>query len=70
MKISDQKQYKKTILVYFILDIVLACSSCSLEQFLALTSFGVIAGDEAEAYIPWVFIIQLVLRGGQNQQII
>ena len=37
MKISDQKQYKNTVLLCFILEIVLACSSHSLEQFLALT---------------------------------
>ena len=52
MKISDQKQYKKTVLPCFILEIVLACSSCSLEQFLALTSLAPFSGTKLKHILP------------------
>ena len=60
----------KSILFNFTFEIVLACSSSSLRTIYGTNIFGAVAGDEAEAYIPWVFIIQLILRGGQNQQIV
>ena len=51
-------------------EIVLACSCGSLGTISSTNIFGAIVGDETEVYLPWVFIIQLILRGEQNQQII
>ena len=60
---------KKPILFYFHFEIVLACSSSSLGTIFSTNIFGAVARDEVEVYLPWVFIIQLILRGEQNQQI-
>ena len=68
-EIFRPKQYKKTVLLCFILDFV-GLFILQSGTISGTNIFGTISGDEAEAYIPWVFIIQLVLRGGQNHQII
>ena len=55
MKISDQKQYKKTVLPSFILDIVLSYSSCSMEQFMALTSLVSLTGTKLKHTFPGIY---------------
>ena len=48
---------------------MLACSCGSLGTISSTNIFGAVFGEEIEAYLPWVFIFQLILRGEQNQQI-
>ena len=49
-------------------EIVLACSLCRLETISSTNIFSVISRDGSEVYLPWDIIIDLVLRGEQNQK--
>ena len=50
-------------------EIVLACSLCSLGTISSTNIFGIVVDDESEVYLPCDIIIDLVLRGEQNQKL-
>ena len=68
-KLQNQNP-KNLFYVVLFCEIVLDCSLVVWEQFLALTSLALLSGTKLKHTFPQLFIIQLVLRGGKNQQII
>ena len=64
------KTLKNLFYLVLFYEIMLACSLVVWEQFLALTSLLHFPGMKLKHTLPGLFIIQLVLRGGQNQKII
>ena len=67
-ELSNQKFQKNQFHFAFCFEIVLACSFRSLGTISSTNIFGAISGDGSEVYLPQDIIIDLVLRGEQNQK--
>ena len=68
-KLQNQNPKNLFYLVLFC-EIVLACYLVIWEQFMSLTSFAPFPSMKLKHTFPGLSIIQLLFRGGQNQQII
>ena len=64
------KTLKNMFYLFLSIEIVLACSLVVWEQFPALKYLAALSGTKLKHTFLGLFSIQLVLRGGQNQQII